>query len=392
MVIKLKNLINYILFLIISPFIKSKDKSYLPASMLVIRLDAIGDYILFRNFLQAIKEDSKYRDYKITLCGNIIWKDIAEALDKEYVDSFIWIDRKKFYNNIFYKFSVLKNINKKKYEAVINSTYTREILYGDEIVWASGAPVRIGSKGTLDKHAKWKRKIFSDKYYTRLIASSEKNIFEFYRNKEFFNEILNGEINITRTSCNISKINSTIKLPDKYATLFPGSKDAERRWAPRNFATAAKKLTDEENYYIVIPGGPGDQRISDEIASLLNSKKILNLTGKNSLTDLIKIIAGTDLLISNDTVAVHIAASLNTKFICISSGIYFGRFHPYPKEIYPESYYVYPDIVEENLNNKDFLEKIRYNSSIDINLIKAEKVCKLIDKILPVINKKNFND
>ncbi len=384
MPIKIKNLLNYLSFLLISPFIKSKKNSYIPGKMLIIRIDAIGDYLLFRNFLGIIKEEDKYRDYKITLCGNVIWKDIAESLDKKYVDEFVWIDRKKFYGNLFYKFSVLREIYKKGFEIVIHPTYTREILYGDEIVWASDAPVKIGSKGVLDKHSKWKRKVFSDNYYTQLVASSDRNMFEFYRNKEFFSEILGRDLNFVKLLCNVPKINVAVKLPEKYVVLFPGSRDISKRWAPYNFAAVGKKLFEEHNYKLIIPGGPGDQKISGEIVSLLSPESVIDLTGKNTLPELIKIIAGADLLISNDSVAVHIAASVKTRFVCISNGIFFGRFHPYPKEIFKEAYYIYPDTVTENLNNSAYTENIRYNSKADINVIKAEKVCKLVEGIIKI--------
>ena len=46
--------------------------------ILLIRLDAIGDYILFRNFIEVLKRNPKYSDYKITLLGNIVWRELAE--------------------------------------------------------------------------------------------------------------------------------------------------------------------------------------------------------------------------------------------------------------------------------------------------------------------------
>ncbi len=45
-------------------------------SLLIVRLDAIGDYILFRNFLKVIRNSEKFNNYTITLCGNTLWKDI----------------------------------------------------------------------------------------------------------------------------------------------------------------------------------------------------------------------------------------------------------------------------------------------------------------------------
>ena len=57
------------------------QKDIRPNSLLLIRIDAIGDYILFRNYIEVLKNSAKYKDYKITLVGNIAWKSIAEELD-----------------------------------------------------------------------------------------------------------------------------------------------------------------------------------------------------------------------------------------------------------------------------------------------------------------------
>ncbi len=35
--------------------------------LLILRLDSIGDYILFRNFLKPIRESERFRDFKIVV-------------------------------------------------------------------------------------------------------------------------------------------------------------------------------------------------------------------------------------------------------------------------------------------------------------------------------------
>jgi len=93
-------------------------------SLLIIRLDAIGDYVLFRNYIEVLKNSEKYKDYKITLVGNIAWKSIAEELDSKYIDNFIWTDREKFEKNFIYRYKKLKKISSKGYDVVINPTYS----------------------------------------------------------------------------------------------------------------------------------------------------------------------------------------------------------------------------------------------------------------------------
>jgi len=57
--------------------------------MLMNRIDGIGDYILFRFFLKILKESEQYKNYKITICVNVVWKNMNEIPDSEYINSFI---------------------------------------------------------------------------------------------------------------------------------------------------------------------------------------------------------------------------------------------------------------------------------------------------------------
>ncbi len=380
MYIKIKNLFNFLIFLIILPFINIKKVKTLPDSMLIIRMDAIGDYILFRNFISLLKDSSEYRNYKITLCGNIAWKELAENLDKDVVDNFVWMNRKKFYGNFIYKYKMLKEIHNYGFEIAIETTYSREVLYGDEIIKVSRASERIGNTGSLDKHSKWKRNLFSDKWYTKLISSKENNLFEFNRNKEFFENLLEMKIDIKKPSIDVSDISFT-KLPGKnYIVLFPGGSSEKRRWDINNYVETARYILDNSNYDIVIDGSEKEIKLAQYIWDNLKSQRVFITAGSTSLTEMAKLLSSAELLISNETSAVHFAVAVDTRFICISNGAFYSRFHPYPKEIFNDSYYIYPGEITNNPNiNKD---TYRFESSLDINQIKPEEVKKVLKKLI----------
>ena len=99
MISNLTNLIRFLTYSLINLFI-SPSKEIKRKSLLLVRLDAIGDYVLFRNFIKLLKKNQKYNDYTITLLGNSVWKNLSKELDYEYVDDFIWLDRNKFHNNL----------------------------------------------------------------------------------------------------------------------------------------------------------------------------------------------------------------------------------------------------------------------------------------------------
>ena len=346
-------------------------------------LDAIGDYVLFRNFIKIIKESSKYCNYKVTLCGNIVWKELAESLDSDIIDNFIWINNKKFYSNILYKYKMLKKIHDYGYQIAIEATYSRAILFGDEIIKVSGAKEKIGSRGSPDKHAKWKRNMFSDKWYTKLISSNSDNLFEFYRNKEFFRELLGTEIEIKKPSIDVSKIPFN-KLPAKdYIVLFPGGSSIKRRWDVNNFLEIAKFILENSDCNIVIDGSKKEISIARYIWDYLKSERVFITAGITKLSDMAKLLSNARMLISNETSAVHFAVAVNTQVICISNGDFYNRFHPYPKEIFDRALYIYPPKIMAELNNSEKLnEKYRFNSKLDINEIKPETIKPYLLKLL----------
>ena len=90
-----KQLIKLILYFFVDILVES-SKDISKNKILLIRLDAIGDYVLFRNFIESIKTHVNYKDYSLTLLGNLRWKSLAEELDSEYIANFIWLDRNKF--------------------------------------------------------------------------------------------------------------------------------------------------------------------------------------------------------------------------------------------------------------------------------------------------------
>ena len=60
---------------------------------------------------------------------------------------------------------------------------------------------------------------------------------------------------------------------------------------------------------------------------------VTSLAGKTSLQQLTTIIAGAQLLVSNETSAVHIAAAVGVPSVCIVGGGHYGRFVPYDEKV-----------------------------------------------------------
>jgi ADP-heptose:LPS heptosyltransferase len=154
----LQKIIKLIVFKCIDFVIWPEKKSGQKA-ILLIRLDAIGDYILFRNFIEVLSQSEKYKGYRITLLGNQIWKSIATEFDRKYIDRFIWLDVKRFGKDYLYRYYCLKEITSIKYEIVINPEYSRNFWDSDWIVKKVSADEKIGNDGNFSNIKKWQKQI-----------------------------------------------------------------------------------------------------------------------------------------------------------------------------------------------------------------------------------------
>lgn len=310
-------------------FIPHQTDKGLKKKILFIRLDAIGDFILWLNAAKEIRRLYPQGEYEITLLGNQIWTSIAEKLP--YFDRVLSLDRRKFLNNPFYRLKVLKNIRQAGFNIVIQPTFSREFLFGDAIVRVSGAEKRIGSQGDFSNIMPWQKRI-SDRWYTKLISASDKSLMEIERNAEFMKELGLKEIRAGIPSLPVSgNLPSGFDLSDYYV-IFPGAGVELKKWPLSHFKELHRRIFEATGWVGVVCGGQGEKLLGETIEQYVDVP-LQNWIGRTSLRELVEIIAKAHILIGNDTSAVHIAAAVSTPAVCILGGGHFGRFLPYRLEV-----------------------------------------------------------
>jgi len=378
---KLKTLIKLIIYFVIELFIKP-SKEIQPKSLLLIRLDAIGDYVLFRNFIEVLKKSEKYKDYSITLLGNIAWKNLCEELDGEFIDNFIWLDRDRFNKDFLYRYQKLQEIVSSGYEVALNSVYSREFSYGDAIIKLINANEKIGSVADVSNIRKWQKNI-SDKYYDVLVPAKSELMFEFDRNKEFFENLLSIKLDIKKPHIDLKPKKLPFELPEKYAILFIGASASFRKWNIEGFSKIGEYLKNQFGYEIVLCGALSDKDDALRFKECFDGSYI-DLVGKTSLIELLHVIYNGNLMIANETSAPHFAVSLEmTNIFVISNGNHYGRFTPYPKDMAPNYHVIYHPVIEKDLDDYERLSNsYGYGSNLDINEISFESVKRKIDGTL----------
>jgi heptosyltransferase II len=105
--------------------------------------------------------------------------------------------------------------------------------------------------------------------------------------------------------------------PGRWAAINPGAAyGAAKRWYPERFAEVADALGSEFGYRLLLVGGPGEAEIGSEIETAMRSKS-LNLIGRTSVRQLMALLASVDLVITNDSGPMHVAAAFDRPVVAL---------------------------------------------------------------------------
>ena len=103
---------------------------------------------------------------------------------------------------------------------------------------------------------------------------------------------------------------------ERLAVLCPGAEyGPAKRWPPAHFAELARKLADE-GWTIWTIGSGKDEEIGESIRALSDGVAI-NLCGRTRLADAIDLLSGTDVVVSNDSGLMHVAAALDKPLVAL---------------------------------------------------------------------------
>lgn len=114
--------------------------------------------------------------------------------------------------------------------------------------------------------------------------------------------------------------------PGHYVCVHPGARLLTRRWPPERFAAVADELAAAVGH-IVITGSADERKLAERVHRSMR-QPALNLAGHTRLGSLAALIAGSRLLLCNDTGVSHVAAALGTSSVVVSSGTDARRWAP----------------------------------------------------------------
>lgn len=295
--------------------------------VIIIRLDLIGDCAMFSGALRQIKK--KYKGHKISIICLKSTRCIFERIGG--------IHKIYTYNlnptNLSYKeiSRLLKEIGTKKFSLLLQPQTSRPKT-ADVLSYLVEAEYKVAIECKPDNTTEeWKRK--AEKVYSEIIRipSGWRSEFEYYL--AFLKGIgISVELHQIQPCLFYSSEN---KLQSRYFVLAPGASFLQRAWEPEKFAHVADYIFMQTGWIPVILGAAHESPLADEItrqslpATLFN---LQNMVGKTSVSEMVDLIANSEIVLCNDSSAAHIASAVGKNSIAITGGGHLNRFLPYPHD------------------------------------------------------------
>lgn len=295
-------------------------------SLLLVRLDLIGDYVLWLDSAKAYR--SIYPNKKIVLCANSIWSALARQAP--WWDEVVDVDMNRLRCDKAYGLRLMLRLHWRGFGIVIQPTFSREIV-GDRLVRATGAIHRIGQAGDANNITVADKNL-TDLWYTELITFDDTVIMELAKNADFVRSLGARDFRSSIGRLQSSGLSSLLIDPKQpYILISPGASWLPKAWPAANFAQLADELSAYCSSNIVLCGSLADHALCESIAQAANVS-VQNLAGRTSLTQLLDLIAGAQMVVSNDSGNIHLAAALRVPSVCIVGGGHSARFMPYVVE------------------------------------------------------------
>jgi ADP-heptose:LPS heptosyltransferase len=291
---------------------------------LILRLDGIGDTIIFSGCLKLIRD--KYPDHKIVI---ILRSYVKELLEKcPYVDEIIPWDLNKFSYNPLYRGSFMRSILERNISSLLYPMWTR-VEAGEDICRISNAEniyAFDSNFGATPDWGKW-----------NLVKAPMGNYHELDRYVFFIKTlgipISSKEIFPTMwiSSEDKKKVENVLSQYGlkSFLVLFPGAGSPDRIWPVRNWIALIKEILKITRKDIVLLGGKGDRIVCDKLTNSLKNYRIKNLCGLFGLRELGEFIRVSSLYIGSETGALQMAIAVRTPAVAIMGGGHYGRFFPY---------------------------------------------------------------
>lgn len=298
-------------------------------NILIIKPSALGDIALALGAVASLRR--RYPEAKITWFVRPEFAPLLECASN--VDEMVIFDR-RLLGKWWYKpkafgslVRLVKTLRGSNFDLVVDlQGLFRTAVFG----WMTGCRKRLGMKTSREfAHVFYTDKVSQDDdsihvidYYNKVISAADVTdaVVDYGL---FVDEQAAGKANEILRECGLAG--------KEYAILVTGAAHEVKCWPVERFAQLAEKINTEYGLEVVGVGTAGEKERIDRVAAI-SKAAIVNLAGRTTISELMAILAGAKVVVSNDTGPGHISAALERKTVIIFGPTNPQRIYPYGKE------------------------------------------------------------
>jgi glycosyltransferase involved in cell wall biosynthesis/ADP-heptose:LPS heptosyltransferase/SAM-dependent methyltransferase len=294
--------------------------------VLLVRTDAIGDFVIFSNVLPSFK--TLHPEAKISI---LLQDTVAQlAQNCPYIDEIITFKASRI-RDAQYRSEILAQLQSRHFEIAYYPVYSRDEI-GDMLTLQSGAAKKVTFSGDCS-NMPVQLKSNNDKNYDMLIPSVPGVLLETQRNREFMKG-LGVDVPDSQGTCIWSNQkdedfivellkNLNINNP---IVISPFARLRIKDWPIEKWAQLLSHYPEES---VLICAGPNDYERAQKLIGMSSHRHIYNLCGKTTLSQTAVLMRHCKLYIGVDTGPAHMAVAADVPNVVLMGGGHFGRFMPY---------------------------------------------------------------
>ena len=297
---------------------------------LIVRMDGIGDMVLFRRSLDNYGQVLGLSPSEITILGCKSWGAVAAEIFAGY--RLFMIDEHAFARQPFYRFKISLAVRRLAPSVTICDSYLRRAMMADSLVWVASAPTSLVSLPFINEPTRTEFTYYLSQV-DRIIDTGPYPRHEIERHAAFMAHF--SENTPIPAPPKLTWRDIALNLPtDKpYVVFNPGSNEPGRCWPLENYIELADRFA-ADGWHVVFVGKAKEGATSSVVSRVSSDEYIIDLTDKTSLPELFDLMNHAALVVSNDTGPAHVAVGLGAPTVVIVGGGHFGCFVPYPEKIW----------------------------------------------------------
>ena len=295
-------------------------------NILVIKPSALGDIVLALPALSALR-----RSFPQARISWLVRPEFAPLLeDHPHLTQTILFDR-RLLGKAWYQpramrglVALVRQLRHSRFDAVVD---LQGLFRTACLAWLTGCPRRFGMANAREG---------ASLFYTHKVPQTPEciHLVDYYLKvvKEMGASDLRVEFVLGSGAASGAAVKRLLAQqgvgPDGYVVLVPASSDPDKCWPAERFATIADMISTEMGLAVVACGTAAEGRAIEEVQRFARTA-VVNLAGRTSVPELVAVLRGARLVVSNDTGPGHMAAALGVPLVMLFSWSNPARIAPY---------------------------------------------------------------